>query len=135
MITKDLVTIREYIPTDKDLILPSWLNGLRFGSKHYRKVNKDLYFSFHYLLFDSILDNPNIVKAVAALTEDPDVIIGYVIHDHRTLYWAYVKPAWRQLGIFKSMLPDTIESVRYHTIKAKKCLPRHIQYEKLEKQL
>lgn len=56
----------------------------------------------------ALVNSPKVVIKVACLKEDPDVILGYSIlsTDYQTIYWVYVKSAWRNKGIAKSIVPE-----------------------------
>lgn len=56
---------------------------------------------------EKLVDNRNIVIKIACLQEDPDVILGYSIlnANYATIHWVYVKAAWRNKGIGRSITP------------------------------
>lgn len=56
---------------------------------------------------ERLVDSHNTVVKVACLPEDPDIILGYSIlsANYSTIHWVYVKSAWRNKGIGRSITP------------------------------
>lgn len=63
---------------------------------------------------------------IACLKEDPDVILGYSVlsNDYQTIDWVFVKSAWRNKGIARSLLPLYPTSVTHLTKLGKELLPK-----------
>jgi len=106
---KDLVLIRNTSPNDKNFILATWLRGLYYGDSWFREMPKDIYMACYHAVLERILANPDTLVQVACLKEDPDVILGYSVLAPNvtgiTLHWVFVKSAWRNIGIGKSLIP------------------------------
>lgn len=74
----------------------------------------------YHKVLEKFLDNPRVTITVACLKDDPAVILGYsVAHVSNTgdqvLDWAFVKKAWRQIGIAKSLVPPNLKFVSHIT--------------------
>jgi GNAT superfamily N-acetyltransferase len=72
------------------------------------------------------LTNPMVTVKVACLKEDPDVILGYSVASTNgdAVIWLFVKSAWRQQGIGKSLLPKSPKFVTLLTTLGKGLLPK-----------
>lgn len=132
---KDLVVIRDYIETDKDLegdtafIYSTWLRGLYFGNSWpkevfqdprapidlYREIDADLFFNYYHEVIEKIISRKPTKISVCVLKEDEDVILGYSVSEPKILHWVFVKDAWRKLGIAKDLIPKDIQVITHLT--------------------
>lgn len=44
--------------------------------------------------------------SIACSPEDPDVIVGYLVYEPKTIHYVYVKEAFRKLGICRRLLVE-----------------------------
>lgn len=129
---QDLVKVRRYIAeVDKNYILATWLNGLRYGSSRFRQIESRFYFNTYNKLLNEILENPETEISIICFKDDPEVILAYAVFKADTLHWAFTKPAWRNLGFAKSIIPPSLKKVTHLTEKAKAYLPLGVTYEPL----
>ncbi len=112
-----LFNVRDYKEADKNFILSTFLKGRYYGNKFYGMVDKDSYMNSYKVLAVAMLNSPNIKIKVACLPEDPDVILGYSIlsKDYETIVWVFVKTAWRQKGIARTLVPKYITTYTHFT--------------------
>lgn len=116
----ELITIRDYIENeDKNFIFSTWLNGLFYGHSYFSHMPKDLFMTNYHRVIGDLLENPNVTIRVACLKEDTSVILGYAVsrsaYDTSVLDYMFVKPAWRKIGIAKSLLPQNLSAVTHLT--------------------
>lgn len=121
----DLVSVRDYLPGDRNFILATWLRGLRYGNEWFEAVDQKIYFDFYNKVIEIILNRPDTQVKVACLKDDPEVILGYSVYTGGVLHWVFVKKAWRSIGIMKSLLPEGIVAVSHLTTVGKSILRRH----------
>lgn len=125
----DLVTIRQGVETDNNFILASWLRGLYYGDSWYRDIPKDIFMKNYHKVLTAVLCRESTIVLIACLKEDPDVILGYsVTHskDNNTvLDWVFVKSAWRNIGIGRSLVPTNMNSVTHLSKVGKALLPKY----------
>lgn len=101
----DLYNIRDGVVEDKNLILATFLRGLYYGDSWFSQIPKDTFMDNYKHIIEAMLGKCNI--KIACLPDDPSVILGYSIlsPDYQAIVWVYVKQAWRNKGIAKSLLP------------------------------
>lgn len=129
----DLISIRDYLPTDESFLYKTWLDGLKYGNTQ-NKLDKDVNqenehwfkYSFEELeyshfcakyrkIIKHIISKPNTKVRIACLIDDPDTIIGYIITEPQILHWVYVRNDWRNIGIARDLIPDNITYVTHLT--------------------
>lgn len=97
------VTVRPYSEDlDAGIIYSTWPKGAYYGAVEPIEGPKKQWFKRFYTYVRKRLDDSEI--RIAALSEDPQVIIGYVVINGHTLEWAYVKEAFRLQGICRLLL-------------------------------
>lgn len=71
----------------------------------------------YHKVAEALTVSPKITIKVACLPEDPDVILGYSIlsADFQTVHFVYVKSAWRNKGIARSLLPQYPTTITHLT--------------------
>lgn len=112
---KDLITTRDYVPSDKSFILATWLRGLRYGNDWFLAIDSTAYFQTYHRVLEQLLASPNSTIKVACLKDDSDVILGYSVYKKNRLDWLFVKKAWRGIGIAKQLIPQDITVVTHLT--------------------
>lgn len=112
-----LFDIRNGNEKDKNFILATFLRGLYYGESFFSQVPKDIFMDKYKHVARALVDAPGVTIKIACLPEDQDVILGYSIvsNDSKTVYWCFVKKAWRERGIAKSLLPKEPEYVAHLT--------------------
>lgn len=63
-------------------------------------MDKDSYMDLYSDHIKGLFANPRIQIEIAALSDDPDQIVGYIVFLGATLFWAYVKKDYRGKKIF-----------------------------------
>lgn len=87
---------------DSGIIYSTWPKGAYYGAVEIPKGSKKQWFKQFYAHVKHCLESSEV--RIAALTEDPSIIIGYVIINGPTLEWAYVKETFRLQGICRLLL-------------------------------
>src|ERR1700686_3327393 len=110
-----LYDIRKGKDEDKNFILATFLRGLYYGDSFFSQVPKDIFMDRYKRVANALVNDTNTDIFVACLPEDPDVILGYslISKDGKTLYWTFVKAAWRKNGIGKSLISQDIKYVAH----------------------
>lgn len=115
----ELITHRDGLPEDKNFILATWLRGLFYGSDFYREIPKNIFMANYHTILEKLLQRPGVVVRVACLKEDPSVILGYAVarrsQNLTVMDWLFVKSAWRNIGIGKSLVPPNLAAVTHLT--------------------
>lgn len=122
-----LVKIRDYQPADKNFVYASWLRGVYYGECGFKDVPKNVFMEAYHNYVEKILDSPAISVKVACLREDESVILGYAVLSTvtPTLYFVFVKQAWRKIGIAKALVPNTTKVVTHLTAVGRSILKKH----------
>lgn len=111
--------MRKAVNGDRNFILATWLRGLYYGDSFYREVNKDTFMKHYHGVVEAILAQPGTEIIVACLKEDPEVILGYAVgrkvEGLKVLDYLFVKSAWRNIGIAKSLVPVELDACTHLT--------------------
>lgn len=116
--TTDLEKFIEYRQAEKhdmNFVRSAWLNGLYHGSDWYTLIPRDIFDSKFNQVMNHILSKPRVRVTLAVVKEEPSAIVGFSIYEFDqaedvTLHWLYVKPAWRDKGVARTLVhPDTAQ--------------------------
>lgn len=111
----DVLEIRPAREADTNFIYSSWLRSYKWGNSFLRGLPDYLYYPHMTQLIDYLIKVRNVKIEVVCLREDSDIIVGYVVKEHRTVHFLFVKEAWRKLGIAKSLVPKDLALVTHFT--------------------
>ena len=99
------ILVRPGEPDDHAFVMATWLRAFRHGSLHGKRLTNDVYFTNHHPLVTDIVARSEVW--VAALPDDPRVIIGYLVTEHQghvpVLHFAYTKDAFRRMRVFTQL--------------------------------
>ena len=100
---------------DIPFIMSTFLKGVYYGNSHYELIDKDIFMGNYKHFIQVLLDKSAVV--VACLKDDHDVILGYsvVSPSAKIIHWCYVKSAWRNKGIGRSLVPANPEFITHFT--------------------
>ncbi len=118
MITPSQWIIRPALPSDIAFIYATWLRSYRKDSLIGANCGTDIYFQSYARIMDGLLASPKVEVLIAALKEDEDIIIGYLVAEPGVLHYVFVKDAFRKLGVARSLyeasFPDTNFTTHTH---------------------
>lgn len=93
---------------DRNYILSSWTRSYAGRAREAREyATLDAFYEDYGPIVSALLDRSRVL--VAALKEDPDIIVGWLAIEDETLHYALVKPRWRKLGVARWMLSELAE--------------------------
>lgn len=106
------IVIREAKTDDMAFFWSSILNHLRHSAYATRYIPTNLYFWHMQRIINGALERHGNFVRVAAFADDPDTVIGYVWGNTRpqTIYYSYVKKAFRLMGIAKLIIGKSLHS-------------------------
>ncbi len=112
-----LYNIRPATDDDRNFILKSFLLGVYYGDTWFSKIPKRLFMDNYKIVIETLFNKYKNSIRIACLTEDPTVILGYSVLNptESVLYFVYVKQAWRERGIARSLVPETVTAVTHLT--------------------
>ncbi len=121
-----LYNIRDMKESDKAFIMATFLRGLYYGDSWFSQIPKDIFMNNYKKIIEGYLHSTKVLVKIACLKEDPDVILGYSVYtaDQKALIWIFVKTAWREQGIGKSLIPKSTQFVMLLTTLGKSLLPK-----------
>ncbi len=124
---RGLYDVRDMVDGDKSFIMATFLRGLYYGDSWFSLVPKDIFMKNYKTMAESVVDNRKAVIKVACLKEDPNVIIGYSIlsSDYQAIIWCFVKKAWRERGIGRSLLPQYPTAATHLTVLGKTLMHKY----------
>lgn len=112
---KDLLTIRDKHDADINFIMATWLRGLRYGNDWFELIESNAYYDNYHKFIENLLAKPNVTVKISCLKEDPEVILGYSVFEGNTAHFVFVKKSWRNIGIAKSLLPESTNRATHIT--------------------
>lgn len=131
---KEIIIVRNLLVTDLPFIYSTWLQGLYNGNHWFNQIKKHSFYTNYHKIIESLIEHkPSVIVNVAALKEDPDVIISYAvldkIDDKTILHWVFTKKAFRRMGIAKMILDPKITHVTHLTNLGKNIKPREWDFD------
>lgn len=127
---KGLYDIRDVTAEDTNFILATFLRGVYYGYKEadtfFSLIPKDIFMDNYKKVAEALVRGNRTTIKVACLREDPSVILGYSIlsNDFQTIHWVYVKNAWRNRGIARTLTPLHPTAVTHLTKTGKSLLTK-----------
>lgn len=123
----DLVMTRLAAPEDVNFIFATMLRGLYYGDSWFSKIPKDIFMAHYHKVIEALLTHPSTVVSVACLKDDPEVVLGYAIANKtgEIAHFVYVKSAWRNIGLAKSLVVSPPKSVSHLTTIGASILKKH----------
>lgn len=110
---KSQVLTRTANEQDVNFIFNSWLKSYQ-SSVSAKLLSPTIYFQFHHKVIEQLLQRCAVV--VACQQQDPTQVYGYLVYevvdDVPVIHYAYVKHAFRQMGIYSLLLAATTLSSR-----------------------
>lgn len=111
----ELVKIRNVELTDYNFIFATMLRGLYYGDTWYSQIPKDIFMKNYHNVVEHLLKKPTVSILVACLKEDESTVLGYSILENNIVHYVFVKSAWRNIKIAKSLVPDGVQFVTHLT--------------------
>lgn len=74
-------------------------------------------------MLDRILTSPDTVTNIACLPNDEDVILGYAVFQPKILHYVFVKEAFRENGIAKSLVAPVRQTLTSYTHRTRMVAP------------
>jgi hypothetical protein len=91
---------------DAGFIFSTWSKGVYFSSFVPILTLKNNWFRDHYEHVKNLLQDTDTHIRVVAMSDSPDMILGYSVREGDMLEWIYVKEAYRRQGLAKLLLKD-----------------------------
>ncbi len=96
--------IRPAKKEDIPFIYSTWTKSYKYGSVLGKSCSGDVFFPEYNRVIDWILSQPNVSIEISCDPDQIDVIFGYAVFQHEVLHYVFVKEAFWNLGIGKSLL-------------------------------
>lgn len=112
---RDLIEVRDYMPTDFNFIIASWLKSLKYSNDWFGAIDSEVYYTNYQIIIKSILGRPNSRIKIACLREDNDVILGYSVYEEDKIHFVFVKSVWRKIGLARALVPAQFNTVTHLT--------------------
>lgn len=101
----DPVLIRDFNPAvrgEENYIKSTWLRDLRDADPS--GLPDDLWFPAHRRHIETVLGDPRATILIAATSDDPHEILGYLVTYPEYLEWVHVRKLFREQGLAKRLL-------------------------------
>lgn len=97
------ILIRKFKEEDKAFIMSTWLRSYKHNSFFTKKLTNTVYYKYHHDIINRILARADIL--IACDTQSPETIFGYAVFEEPGIvHYAYVKKAFRGMGIFSKLI-------------------------------
>lgn len=103
------IKVRHELPGDRNLIIASWLKCYRRHAFFTRNISNTIYYDWHQRIIKRLFSR-GAVAHIAALQEDPVVILGYLITENDEsnkhnpiVHFAFVKYPFRYSGVLRQL--------------------------------
>lgn len=97
------------------MIFAKWLRSLRTGNDYFRLVHPEAFYVAYSRYIQAILNRSDVAILLAALTDDPDVVLGFSVSRGTVLEYVHVNKDFRRLGIGRMLVPDQIDTITHLT--------------------
>ena len=103
---RDEIIIRDGTENDLPFFYNSFLHHYKHGSPHTKYIHDINYYNELHNIVTRCLDRKGNVLKFVALKSDPDIVLGYIWAnvEIETIYYVYIKKAFREMGIAKILL-------------------------------
>lgn len=118
---------RPAAPEDVNFIFATMLRGLYYGDSWFSRIPKDIFMAHYHKVIEALLVHPSTKVTVACLKDDPEVVLGYSVtgHNDELVHFVYVKSAWRNIGLAKSLVGTTPKAATHLTTVGSSILKKH----------
>jgi ribosomal protein S18 acetylase RimI-like enzyme len=106
--------LRQPVESDVPFIYATLLRSNYFDTEALSQVRKTIYFENYRLVVDELLLNAEVT--IACLETDHQVILGYMIHEPGVIHYIFVKDAFRNLGIARSLVTEKLDTSKPLTV-------------------
>jgi hypothetical protein len=104
----EAIIIRNYSSKDFAFIINSWLKSYQASSSFAEDILQSVFFKFHKVIAENILNRPTTTVLLAVDKEDQDIIYGYAIFENinnlEIFHYIYVKRGFNHFGIAKKLI-------------------------------
>lgn len=100
---------------ERNFVLASWMRSLRHGNDYYKIIESDGYYKAYDHYIKRLLQDPKCAVRLAALSDAPDVLLGFSVSRGTTLDYVFIKPDFRKMGMAKKLVPKGITHTTHLT--------------------
>lgn len=105
VLNKSDIVVRDGVEDDTNFVFSTMLIGLYYGGTHFSHMNKSSFMHDYHQVVENLIKSGKL--KVSCFKDDPSTILGYALlsEDLYNLHFIFVKKAWRNIGIMKSLVP------------------------------
>lgn len=93
-------------PQYLNYLISRYLRSLRRFNDFFALIDYEAYKAAHNTYFKSLLTRPQAIVKLAVLSDDKDIILGYVLREPTTLHYVYVAKDYQKIGIANNLLSE-----------------------------
>ncbi len=97
------------------LVFSKWLRSLRYGNDYFKLIETKSYYEAYHRYICAVLGRVETVVRIAALSDDPDVVLGFSVYRHDILEYVHVHKDMRGKGIGTRLVPKDINVITHLT--------------------
>ncbi len=104
------------VPTQyQALIFSAWLRSLRKYNASYKKIPSNPYYLCYHKFIENLLQKPSSVVAIAVLSTDHDVVLGFSVSREDVLDYIFVQPDQRGNKLSTALMPSPFTAFTHTT--------------------
>ncbi len=88
----------------RGLVVSRWVRTLKYKNAYFKLIDPKSYWSVYPAYVAKLLERPDVVVTLALLTDDPDVALGYAVHEGTKLHYVHVDKDQRRQGIGSALV-------------------------------
>lgn len=100
------IVVRPGTPHDAAFVSTTWADQMRFGNEFIHEVPEEFYYPWFQRKIGLVLKHPDTDLVVACDESNPTWIAGFAVFDPTSIYWVYVRDAYRKQGIASLLVKD-----------------------------
>jgi citrate lyase synthetase len=98
-----------------NMVYSQWLRSLRKGNDYFKLIDSKVYYDVYHRYVSNILARETTVVRFAALTDDPDTVLGFSVSAGSVLHYVFTQPMNRMQGIATTLVPFEVETITHLT--------------------
>src|SRR5271165_5520223 len=102
-------------PEYRNMIVSKWLRSLKYGNDYFKLIDSECYYKNYPKYIELILNRPLTVVRIAALTDNPDVALGFSVSEKETVHYVYCHKDHRRTGVGSSLMPPSVNTITHLT--------------------
>lgn len=97
------------------MVYSKWLRSLRYGNDYFKLMEPTSYFTSYHKFIDKLLNSPTGYVKLAVLSDDNDVVLGFLVGRINIVDYIHVQRDYRRIGIASTLVSGNVLSITHLT--------------------